>query len=128
MRIKCVNATGLHQESKPESIQESIESIVSEHNWSTGKQSVNVTGQQESIQEAQESIVIEHNWSAGKQSVNVTGQQESIQETTNLEIRENLEKNFHFFQSGKSQGIREKFLKSGKNQGILFGQTFPTFS
>ncbi|KAH3888191.1 hypothetical protein DPMN_012221 [Dreissena polymorpha] len=44
----------------------------------------------------------------------------------NLEIRENLEKDFHFFQSGKSQGIWEKFLKSGKIQGNLFGQTFPT--
>jgi len=35
-------------------------------------------------------------------------------------------KKTHFFQSGESQGIWEKFLKSGKNQGILFGQTFPT--
>ncbi|KAH3842180.1 hypothetical protein DPMN_115675 [Dreissena polymorpha] len=33
----------------------------------------------------------------------------------NLEIRKSLEKDFHFFQSGKSQGIWGKFLKSGKN-------------
>ncbi|KAH3892107.1 hypothetical protein DPMN_016219 [Dreissena polymorpha] len=39
----------------------------------------------------------------------------------NLEIRENLDKDFHLFQSGKSQGIREKFLKSGKSQEIFFG-------
>ena len=39
-----------------------------------------------------------------------------------LEIRENLENEFHFFQSGKSQGILEKCLKSGKNQGICSAQ------
>ncbi|KAH3818085.1 hypothetical protein DPMN_119681 [Dreissena polymorpha] len=36
----------------------------------------------------------------------------------NLEIRENLEKDFHLFQPGKSQGVWEKFLKLVKNQGI----------
>jgi hypothetical protein len=36
-----------------------------------------------------------------------------------LEIRENLENDFHFFQSGKNQGIRKIWLISGKNQGIL---------
>ncbi|KAH3849562.1 hypothetical protein DPMN_091965 [Dreissena polymorpha] len=35
-------------------------------------------------------------------------------------------KRLSLFQSGKSLGIWEKFLKSGKNQGNLFGQTFPT--
>ncbi|KAH3842074.1 hypothetical protein DPMN_115562 [Dreissena polymorpha] len=45
----------------------------------------------------------------------------------NLEIRESLEKDFHFFQSGKSQGILGKVPEIIKNQGILFGQTFQTY-
>ena len=35
-----------------------------------------------------------------------------------LEIRGNLENEFLFFQSGKTQGIWEKHNKSGKIQGI----------
>ncbi len=37
-------------------------------------------------------------------------------------IREIMENYFTFFQSEKSQGIWEKWLKSGKSQGILIGQ------